>query len=55
MNTLVILSVVGVAFVVVLAVELFGWLVARRENKRIVEMTADERFNYQNDMRKEQM
>ena len=47
-----------VAIVVVLAVaaiELVGWLVERKARERFEKMPPEERFKYQNEMRKKQL
>lgn len=47
-----------VAIVVVLAVaaiELVSWLVERKDRERFEKMSPDERFKYQNEMRKKQL
>ena len=53
------LIVVGciVALIVVGAAvfELVGWLVERKARERFEKMTPDERFKYQNEMRKKQL
>ena len=53
------LIVVGciVALIVVGAVvfELVGWMVERKARERFEKMTPEERFKYQNEMRKKQL
>ena len=47
-----------VSIVVVLGVaafELVGWLVERKARERFEKMTPEERFKYQNEMRKKQL
>jgi len=36
-------------------IELVGWLVERKARKRFEKMTPEERFKYQNEMRKKQL
>ncbi len=47
---IVVLIVVGVA-----VFEIVGWLVERKARERFEKMTPEERFKYQNEMRKKQL
>ena len=47
---IVVLTVFGVA-----VFELVGWLAERKERERFEKMTPEERFKYQNEMRKKQL
>lgn len=50
------LVVVAAVLVVGIAVfELVGWLMERKAQERFETMTPEERFKYQNDMRKAEM
>jgi hypothetical protein len=57
MNIALIVGVCIVALVVIGAVvfELVGWIVERKERERFEKMTPEERFKYQNEMRKKQL
>ena len=57
MNIALIIVVCIVALIVVGAVvfELVGWLVERKARERFEKMTPEERFKYQNEMRKKQL
>lgn len=57
MNIALIIVVCIVALIVVgvAAFELVGWLVERKARERFEKMTPEERFKYQNEMRKKQL
>lgn len=58
MKSMVLIIICIVSIVVVLGVaafELVGWLVERKARERFEKMTPEERFKYQNEMRKKQL
>ena len=57
MNIALIVGVCIVALVVIGAIvfEFVGWLVERKARERFEKMTPEERFKYQNEMRKKQL
>lgn len=51
-----IICIVSIVVVLgVVAIELVGWLVERKARARFEKMTPEERFKYQNEMRKKQL
>ena len=53
---LIVAIIIGVLLVVGAVVfELVGWLVERKARERFEKMTPEERFKYQNEMRKKQL
>jgi Zn-dependent membrane protease YugP len=53
---LIVAIIIGVLLVVGAVVfELVGWLVERKARARFEKMTPEERFKYQNEMRKKQL
>ena len=48
-------AVVAVLVVGVVVFELVGWLAERKARERFEKMTPEERFKYQNEMRKKQL
>ena len=53
---LIIICIVSLAVVLgISAFELVGWLVERKARARFEKMTPEERFKYQNEMRKKQL
>ena len=53
---LIIICIVSIVVVLgVAAFELVGWLVERKARARFEKMTPEERFKYQNEMRKRQL
>lgn len=52
---IVVVCIVALIVVGVAAFELVGCLVERKERERFEKMTPEERFNYQNEMRKKQL
>ena len=53
---LIVITIVATLLVVGVAVfELVGWLVERKARERFEKMTPEERFKYQNEMRKKQL
>jgi uncharacterized membrane protein len=57
MNIALIIVVCIVALIVIgiVVFELVGWLVERKARARFEKMTPEERFKYQNEMRKKQL
>ena len=57
MNIVLIVVVCIVALIVigVVVFEIVGWLVERKARERFEKMTPEERFKYQNEMRKKQL
>ena len=47
--------IVALIVVGIVVFELVGWLVERKARARFENMTPDERFKYQNEMRKKQL
>ena len=52
---IVVLCIVALIVVGVAVFELVGWLVERKARERFEKMTPEERFKYQNEMRKKQL
>lgn len=52
---IVVLCIVALIVVGVAEFELVGWLVERKARERFEKMTPEERFKYQNEMRKKQL
>ena len=52
---IVVLCIVALIVVGVAVLELVGCLVERKERERFEKMTPEERFKYQNEMRKKQL
>ncbi len=52
---IVVLCIVALIVVGVAVYELVGWLVERKARERFEKMTPEERFKYQNEMRKKQL
>ena len=52
---IVVLCIVALIVVGVAVFELVGWLVERKARARFEKMTPEERFKYQNEMRKRQL
>ena len=48
-------AVVAVFVIGAVVFELVGWLVERKARERFEKMTPEERFKYQNEMRKKQL
>ena len=51
----VVVCIVALIVVGVAVFEVVGWLVERKARKRFEKMTPEERFKYQNEMRKKQL
>ena len=54
MVLVIVCAVVAVLVVGAVVFELVGWFVERKERERFEKMTPEERFKYQNEMRKKQ-
>ena len=52
---IVVVCIVALIVVAVAVFELVGWLVERKARARFEKMTPEERFKYQNEMRKKQL
>ena len=55
MVLVIVCAVVAVLVVGAVVFELVGWLVERKARERFEKMTPEERFKYQNEMRKKQL
>ena len=55
MVLVIVCAVVAVLVVGAVVFELVGWLAERKERERFEKMTPEERFKYQNEMRKRQL
>ena len=52
---IVVVCIVALIVVGIVVFELVGWLVERKARERFEKMTPEERFKYQNEMRKRQL
>ena len=55
MVLVIVCAVVAVLVVGAVVFELVGWFVERKDRERFEKMTPEERFKYQNEMRKKQL
>ena len=55
MVMIVVACIVALIVVGVAVFEIVGWLAERKERERFEKMTPEERFKYQNEMRKKQL
>ena len=55
MAMVVVVGIVALIVIGVVVFELVGWLVERKARARFEKMTPEERFKYQNEMRKKQL
>ncbi len=55
MAMVVVVGIVALIVIGVVVFELVGWLVERKARERFEKMTPEERFKYQNEMRKKQL
>ena len=52
---IVVVCIVALIVIGIVVFELVGWLVERKARERFEKMTPEERFKYQNEMRKKQL
>ena len=52
---IVVVCIVALIVIGVVVFEIVGWLVERKARERFEKMTPEERFKYQNEMRKKQL
>ena len=55
MAMVVVVGIVALIVIGVVVFELVGWLVERKARERFEKMSPEERFKYQNEMRKKQL
>ena len=55
MAMVVVVGIVALIVIGVVVFEIVGWLVERKARERFEKMTTEERFKYQNEMRKKQL
>ena len=55
MVMIVVTCIVALIVIGIIVFEIVGWLVERKARERFEKMTPEERFKYQNEMRKKQL